>query len=45
MNELDGMRFLGVDPTQPRDELEEMLMLALHNQIVREHDRMESRAR
>lgn len=38
---LDGMRFLGADPSRPADEIEALLMLKLNNRIVAERKRLQ----
>lgn len=36
---MDGMRYLGADPTQPADITEQVVMLALAQRVIRELDR------
>lgn len=36
MNGLDGMRYLGADPTRPADDLERAVMLMLNERVVKE---------
>jgi hypothetical protein len=36
INGLDGMRFLGADPSVPADHVEMLLMVRLNNRIVSE---------
>jgi hypothetical protein len=36
---LDGMRYLGADPSRPADDLERLAMVELHNRIVAEMNR------
>ena len=39
MNGLDGMRFLGADPSKPADDIERMTMLMVNARIVKEHEK------
>jgi hypothetical protein len=41
LNGMDGMRYLGSDPTQPADDVERFVMVKLNNRIVAEQKRLE----
>jgi hypothetical protein len=41
MQGMDGMRFLGADPSRPADDVERLAMVLLNNRIVAEHKRGE----
>lgn len=40
LNGLDGMRWLGADPSKPADDIEHLLAIKLNNRIVAEQKRL-----